>query len=210
MKRESSIGSRVAQRKRGFGIREEAPSPKRSKSRKTLIQNYTEEDITLIKSKFGHYQHHGTGNPLAKRAPSTPPRFAITNLAAIIANGLVGQVSSDSTPKLKTERGKDGSFWTCRLRIAGSYGWTGLVLPSDTKTDNPLPINKVVWFLVESPQEKELLEKIVCETDTIKWVEVKERVITVSQLAELARRDGDAMNLLQDNDIEPDASERPA
>lgn len=183
MKREDSIGARVAQRKRGWNFFADTP---RSRRKLNIQQEqYTDDDISVIKQVFGDYQHHGTGNPLNMRAPSTPSNQDVKTLAAIIQNGLVGQVSSNSTPKLKTERGKSGSFWVNRLRLAGSYGWTGLVLPKDCKTDNPLPIAKVKWFLVESLEEMELLKKILIESD--KWEEVRERVITVAQLAELAR-----------------------
>lgn len=196
MQRESSIGSRVSQRKRGFlqahGSSPPAPTARPTSRRKLTTTEYTQDDIAVIKEKFGHYQHHGTGNPLNQRAPSAPRDMAVTNLANIILNGMVGSVSSDSTPKLKTERGSKGSFWTCRLRLAGSYGWTGLVLPSDAKSDNPFPVQNVKYFLVEGPEEVKKLEEKVCDSE--KWHEVQGRVITVSQLAELARAGPGAMD----------------
>jgi len=203
MKRESSIGSRVAQRKRGlFATSQQenndstaaataSPPPSRSRRRLNIQkEEYTDDDIAIIKQTLGHHQHHGTGNPLAMRAPSSPGGFAVANLAAIIQHGQVGQVSSDSTPKLKTERGTSGaSFWTCRLRLAGSYGWTGLVLPEHAKTDNPLSIQDVTYFLVESLNDVNTVQQ---NLSMKKWNDVKERVVTVAQLAELARS-GNAM-----------------
>lgn len=210
MQCEESIGSRVSQRKRGFGSflnheqRQEqdtsssSPPPSaRPKSRRRLEvpQEYTSDDVFVIKETFGHYQHHGTGNPLAKRAPSSPPDFAVTNLAAIIQHGQVGKElstrSTDSTtPQLTTERGKsnDGAFWMNRLRLAGSYGWTGLVLESDASSSNPLPIAEIKWFLVESEEERTLLQEKLTQE---KWNQVQERVVTVSRLAEIARKGGD-------------------
>jgi hypothetical protein len=203
MERESSIGARVSSRKRGLLFlgggsddKESATdsSPPRPRSRRKLLQeqHYTDDDIQVIKKKFGHYQHHGTGNPLAKRAPSTPIEYAATNLANIIQAGHVGKALSErsSTPQLKTERGNasDGSFWACRLRLAGSYGWTGLVIKENAKTDNPLPIEEVQYFLVESNDEMNVLKSKLSEQ---KWKQVQERVITVKQLADLARATGD-------------------
>ena len=198
MDRNKSITSRVSQRKRESDFSPcnvERPSSRQRLKVSTSSAEAPQEspqkvdsaDIDIIKAKFGDYKHHGTGNPLALRAPSTPKDHAVTKLADIIKNGVVGQASSDSTPKLKTERGQDGSFWTCRLKLAGSYGWTGLILPKDCKTDNPLPIESVKWFLVEKPADAELLEKTLCESDRAKWDGVRERVITVGRLADLAR-----------------------
>jgi hypothetical protein len=188
MYRENSIGSRVSQRKRGFLSHppsvEAPPSPPKSR-RKLNTKEYTDNDVSIIKETYGDYQHHGTGNPLNQRAPSAPREMALTNLAAIIQNGSVGQESSNSTPQLKTERGNKGSFWTCRLRHAGQYGWTGLVLPQNAKSDQPFPIEHVSYFLLESASQ---VAKLKSQVSDLKWNEVKERVITVSQLAELAKR----------------------
>jgi hypothetical protein len=197
MERESSIGARVSSRKRGLFVlggsdgnddNNERPSPR--SRRKLLQENYTQDDVQVIKETFGHYQHHGTGNPLAKRAPSTPQDHAVTNLANIIQAGHVGKLAeSNSIPQLKTERGNasDGSFWACRLRLAGSYGWTGLVLQENAKTSNPLPIEDVQYFLVESNDEMNVLRSKLSKAQ---WKQVQERVITVKQLADLARASG--------------------
>lgn len=208
MERESNIDARVASRKRGLfslggGSDDErndnesnstaSPPPSQPRSRRKLLQeNYSQDDVEIIKEKFGNYQHHGTGNPIAKRAPSTPQEYAATNLANIIQAGHVGKLSeSNSIPQLKTERGNasDGSFWACQLRLAGSYGWTGLVLKEYAKTTNPLPIEDVQYFLVESNDEMNILKSKLSGT---KWKEVQERVITVKQLADLARASGDS------------------
>lgn len=193
MKRQESIGARVSQRKRSLRpslapFREARPN----KSRRRLVQEneYTNDDIEAIKKQFGHLQHHGTGNPLNQRAPSAVADLAISNLAAIISTGRLGQVpserSNDSLPQLATERGNsnEGSFWACRLRLAGSYGWTGLLLDENASTREPLPISEVKWFLVERDSDLTLLES---KLDDSHWQQVKERVITVRQLAQLAR-----------------------
>ena len=194
MRRQDSIGLRVSKRKRGFFAatsKQGNDGSSLSKSRRKLItvtEHYTDNDIEIIKQVYGHYQHHGTGNPLALRAPSSPKGFAVSNLANIIQDGHVGRLpSSDSTPKLKTERGASGSsFWTSRLRLAGSYGWTGLVLEENAKSNQPLPIQEVKYFLVESEEEINALQESLEQTH---WSQVKERVITVSQLAEQARHE---------------------
>lgn len=204
MESDSSIASGVSQRKRGAFPSQDVtrPSNRRRLQGSTVPstapqtsppRQNTSEDIEIIKSKYGGYQHHGTGNPLARRAPSSRTHLAVRNLAQIIQDGVLGQVhSSNSIPSLKTERGSsNGSFWTCRLELAGSYGWTGLVLPQDCKTNTPLPMEQVTWFLVDTSQEMELLKTTVCESDKQKWEQVQERVITVSQLAKLARGDND-------------------
>ena len=167
----------------------EGSSPsKSSRNLNTVTEHYTDDDIEIIKQVYGHYQHHGTGNPITSRAPSSPKGFAISNLVNIIQDGNVGNLySTDSTPKLKTERGTSGSsFWTCRLRLAGKYGWTGLVLEENAQSDQPLPIQDIKYFLVESEEEINALKKSLEQTQ---WDQVKERVITVSQLAEQARRE---------------------
>ena len=115
--------------------------------------------INTIKSKLGRYQHHGTGNPLAMRSPSTPKTLAVDNLAAIIQSGHLGADRRDlsgSIPQLRTERGqvKSGAFWVNRVELAGHYGWTGLILQSNVDTSTSLPISKCIWFLVEDEEQR--------------------------------------------------------
>ena len=54
-----------------------------------------QRQIDTIKSGLGRYKHHGTGNPLAIRSPSTPRTLAVDNLAAIIRSGHLGVDRSD-------------------------------------------------------------------------------------------------------------------
>jgi hypothetical protein len=152
-----------------------------------------DRDIAIIQDKLGQYQHHGTGNPLAVRSPATPRGLAVENLATIIREGVLGQPPTGSSPELKTERGKLGSFWTNKVRRAGGYGWTGLLLPENTDTSHPLPIELVAWFLVEDEQELDTLRRCLMEDDDAedKWRSVQDRVITVSGLAERLMRGGD-------------------
>lgn len=149
-------------------------------------------DIDTIKSKLGRYQHHGTGNPLAMRSPSTPKTLAADNLAAIIKSGHLGADRRDlsgSIPQLRTERGqvKSGAFWVNRVELAGHYGWTGLILQPDVDTSTSLPISRCIWFLVEDEAERTYLETLVTgeqnDAGTSRWNEVRDRVVTIEQLA---------------------------
>mmetsp|Transcript_40799 Transcript_40799/g.75507 ORF Transcript_40799/g.75507 Transcript_40799/m.75507 type:complete len:287 (-) Transcript_40799:238-1098(-) len=166
------------------------------------------QHIAIIKSKLGQHKHHGTGNPLALRSPTTPKTMAVDNLAAIICSGHLGQDSSNlsgSIAQLKTERGtaSEGSFWATAIELAGRYGWTGLILPPNTDTSEKLPISKVEWFLLETGEERERLEKLLRDpaeqehteggndserrhTNALgcKWDEVKDRVVVLKQLAD--------------------------
>ena len=146
--------------------------------------------IDTIKSKLGRYQHHGTGNPLAMRSPSTPKTLAVDNLAAIIQSGHLGADRRDlsgSIPQLRTERGqvKSGAFWVNRVELAGHYGWTGLILQPNVDTSTSLPISKCIWFLVEDEKERKYLETLVTgeQNDAGRWNEVRDRVVTIEQLA---------------------------
>jgi len=149
-------------------------------------------DIDTIKSKLGRYQHHGTGNPLAMRSPSTPKTLAADNLAAIIKSGHLGADRRDlsgSIIQLRTERGqvKSGAFWVNRVELAGHYGWTGLILQPDVDTSTSLPISRCIWFLVEDEAERTYLETLVTgeqnDAGTNRWNEVRDRVVTIEQLA---------------------------
>ena len=67
-------------------------------------------------------------------------------------------------PQLRTEQGMAGSsFWADRFRLAGQYGWTGLILPPDVDTSHPVPMDEVSYFLVETPQDKERLHQWLVE-----------------------------------------------
>uniref|UniRef100_A0A7S4MTW0 Uncharacterized protein n=1 Tax=Odontella aurita TaxID=265563 RepID=A0A7S4MTW0_9STRA len=159
----------------------------RSPSRRHLQANtdsrVSPSDIAIIKEKLGNYRHHGTGNLLARRAPGMPEGVAVRKLAAIIRTGALGESASDSTPKLKTEVGGAGSFWTHRLRHAGGYGWTGLILSVDVDSSRPLPVEQVCWFLVEDDKELEMLRSILLMEAGV-WESVRDRCIAVAQLAQ--------------------------
>jgi hypothetical protein len=149
--------------------------------------------IDTIKSKLGRYKHHGTGNPLAMRSPSTPRTLAVDNLAAIIRSGHLGVDRSDlsgSIPKLRTERGNvaSGAFWVNRVELAGHYGWTGLILQPNVDTSTSLPISNVYLFLVTDDEERIDLETLLKEEEgdrngKSRWNEVRDRVVTIEQLA---------------------------
>ena len=166
---------------------------KRRRSRRRQSAN----EIDVIRQYLGDCQHHGTGNPLAARSPTMPDNYAVIKLAEIIESGYVGQpfpsrgeysmsvsstASSDSLKavKLKTERGKLGSFWTSRLRLAGAYGFTGLILPPDTNSSKPFPIDQVLWFLLQTEEERQVLKSLVSKE---MWEKVEKRVVTTAQLA---------------------------
>jgi hypothetical protein len=176
--------------------------------RKILLldqQAKRDEDILMIQGKLGDYQHHGTGNPLAVRSPNTPKDYAVQNLAQIILSGVLGQSSSSSgatttnhtssTPRLLTERGSSGSFWTIRLSLAGQYGWTGLILAKDADSSKPLSVDdNILWFVVTNEEERKQLDQIVnkssssdAQSSNDRWEAVKSRVVTISQLADHAR-----------------------
>ena len=169
--------------------------------RRSRRQRSTSE-IDVIRHYLGDCQHHGTGNPLAVRAPTMPQHYAVKKLADVINNGFIGQRPSQSSStstlslnstnsttsgskqqmgfKLKTERGKLGSFWTTRLRLAGSYGWTGIILPKDADTSQPYPIDSASYFLVENDEELQLLQSLI---DPDIWPTIQSRVITTTKLA---------------------------
>lgn len=123
-----------------------------------------------------------------------PEHYAIRKLADVINDGHLGQSreslhsSPTSTgsnlsdvPTLRTQRGNStGSFWASRLRLAGAYGWTGIILPDDADTSQPFPISDALLFLVETDVERQLLESLI---DSERWQEVKDRVMTIRQLA---------------------------
>lgn len=152
-----------------------------------------QQDIATIQTKLGKHKHHGTGNPLAIRSPTTPKTMAVDNLAAIIQSGHLGQDRSDvsgSIPQLRTERGRAsmGSFWVSSVELAGHYGWTGLILRPDVDSSGALPISEVLWFVLETDEERQRLQEMLlgeqgAETPN-KWEEVRDRVVTLSQLAE--------------------------
>jgi hypothetical protein len=162
--------------------------------------NQSNLDVDIIRQKLGKHRHHGTGNPLALRSPRTPPDLAVRNLAAIIRNGSLGDLpKSDSTPTLKTRMGNtnDHSFWTNPVNKAGSYGWTGLIIPENADTSQAYPVEKVEWFLVENVEEYNRLQSIL-QDEVVKdddrtnsnntWETVKDRVVTIQQLAERLRQ----------------------
>lgn len=173
----------------------------RSPSRRKLPP----DPVEIIKEKIGSYQHHGTGNPLTVRSPETPQDLAVQNLAEIIRNGILGKAApsepsakataSESTNSLstltafKTERGSTGSFWTNKVRLAGAYGWTGLILQPDVDTSHPLPVVKdAVWFVVENEDELSKLRTLFIKWNNLEiWNSVKDRVVTVAQLAKQLR-----------------------
>jgi hypothetical protein len=181
-----SIASRVSQRKRrwrwGEGIQDDTVEQQQQKKKR-------DADICIIREKLGDYRHHGTGNPLAARSPTTPKDLAVRNLAEIIKNGVLGQPTSESTPQLKTQCGKSssGSFWKTRVRLAGRYGWTGIILPSDADCSKPFPVTeKASWFLVTDQNELVQLESLL-KGDVEKWKAARDRLVTISQLAERSR-----------------------
>jgi hypothetical protein len=158
-----------------------------------------EKDVEMIRTKLGDFKFHGTGNPLAMRSPTMPKTLAVDNLAAIIRSGHLGQEhnNSDSTPQLKTERGtnKEGSFWADRMRLAGKYGWTGLVLPPNADTSKRFPVSEVKWFLVETQEERNQLLSLLQQSseeagknDDASWVESSliDRIVTISELADIS------------------------
>jgi hypothetical protein len=155
-----------------------------SKRQRRINPNDGAEDISIIKQRFGNLKFHGTGNPLALRSPNTPETLAVDNLAVIIQSGYLGQENSDSTPQLKTEQGSTGgSFWADRVALAGQYGWTGVVLPSDANTSESFPVSDAVWFLVTNQKEMNRLKSEVCSANLQLWSEIKDRTVTIAQLA---------------------------
>lgn len=150
--------------------------------------SHRKSDIELLQDRLGDYQHHGTGNPLTVRSPTTPKDYAVRTLAHILNEGVLGQTLEESPSTkfvLKTERGKSGSFWTSRVRLAGSYGWTGIILPKDADTSQPFPIENASWILVEDHDELRLLKSLV---ETERWRRLKDRIVTTSTLAKRLRR----------------------
>ena len=169
-----------------------SPTPRTPRGRDRQIDPERQRHIDTIKSKLGRYQHHGTGNPLAMRSPSTPKTLAVDNLAVIIQSGHLGADRRDlsgSIPQLRTERGqvKSGAFWVNSVGLAGHYGWTGLILQPNVDTSTSLPISKCIWFLVEDEKERTYLETLVTgeqnDAGTYRWNEVRDRVVTIEQLA---------------------------
>ena len=178
--------------RRRLGVEKDwKPKDEESKlERATCIQNQRNMDLELIKEKLGNYKHHGTGNPLLVRSPTTPKDLAVRNLAGVIKNGvIVGLPTTNSTPKLKTEVGKNGeSFWTKRVCLAGSYGWTGLILPEDTDSSKPFPVEHALWILVQDSREYDNLKSLLLESDHgDKWETTMRKVVTISQLADQLR-----------------------
>ena len=167
------------------------PSLSRSPRARTppRIDPERQRQIDTIKSKLGRYKHHGTGNPLAVRSPSTPRTLAVDNLAQIIRSGHLGLDRSDlsgSVPKLRTERGNvnSGAFWVNSVELAGHYGWTGLILQPNVDTSTSLPISNVYLFLVEDDEERMHLESLLKDEDGgSRWNKVRDRVVTIEQLA---------------------------
>lgn len=182
----------------GEQVGQTATDEGRASSRQKLLA----EPVEIIKEKIGDYHHHGTGNPLVVRSPDTPPDTAIRNLAKIIRNGQLGATSSVpsagdasvdgstnsivTVSQFKTERGNIGSFWTNKVRLAGSYGWTGLILQPNVDTSMPLSVvEQAIWFLVENDDELSKLRALLLESNLLeRWNAVKDRVVTVAQLAE--------------------------
>eukprot|EP00977_Amphora_coffeiformis_P015050 scaffold4341_cov161-Amphora_coffeaeformis.AAC.4 len=178
------------------------PAATTTEGRPASRQKFLTDPVEIIKEKIGSHQHHGTGNPLAVRSPETPPDLAIQNLAEIIRNGTLGKatVSASSAEAaaeastnslstmaaFKTERGNTGSFWTNKVRLAGGYGWTGLILQPNVDTSYPLPVvENAVWFVVEHEDELTKLRTLVIEGNHLeRWNAVKDRVVTLVQLAE--------------------------
>jgi len=186
-------------RRAGGGTRSRPRPTASSSSSSSPSQGPRQQYIAIIQSKLAKHKHHGTGNPLAVRSPTTPKTLAIDNLAAIIQSGHLGQDRTDisgSIPQLRTERGRlnSGSFWVSSVDFAGHYGWTGLILPPDVDTSGALPISDVCWFVVETDEERGRLETLLLKgttgggesecADSTRWDEVKDRVVTLSQLAE--------------------------
>ena len=182
------------------GIATGVPSPSSPRARPSLsrsprartpprIDRERQRQIDTIKSKLGRYKHHGTGNPLAVRSPSTPRTLAVDNLAQIIRSGHLGLDRSDlsgSVPKLRTERGNvnSGAFWVNSVELAGHYGWTGLILQPNVDTSTSLPISNVYLFLVEDDEERMHLESLLKDEDSgSRWNKVRDRVVTIEQLA---------------------------
>ena len=165
------------------------PSLSRSPRTPPRIDPERQRQIDTIKSHLGRYKHHGTGNPLAVRSPSTPRTLAVDNLAAVIRSGHLGVDRSDlsgSIPKLRTERGNanSGAFWVNSVALAGHYGWTGLILQPNVDTSKSLPISKVYLFLVEDDEERMHLETLLKDEDGgSRWNEVRDRIVTIEQLA---------------------------
>ena len=176
------------------------------------------DDVSTLRSQIGRHKFHGTGNPLRVRSPTTSSSLAVENLARIVKSGRVGREGkeqSGSVLAFKTERGNKGAFWAESVEVAGKYGWTGVIMPPDAKTDQPFPVEMVVWFLVEDVAERDQLKKLL-ETGTNRgegveipreqptgfdprvsevkceecWEMVSDRVITVSQLADKLRGEG--------------------
>jgi hypothetical protein len=223
-----SIAERLKQRKQTWWKRHHrkpgisaaaagAPAIERPRSRRRLldtprseVNNYDDgnrnitcvaADVELIKEKLGVYKHHGTGNPLLVRSPTTPKDLAIRNLAGVIQTGVIGLPTSNSTPTLKTEVGKNSeSFWTNRVRLAGSYGWTGLILPEDADASKPFPVAQALWIVVQDDSEYDHLKALLLDASSgsngnAKWESTRRKVVTISQLADQLRkgRDGDAL-----------------
>ena len=70
------------------------------------------------------------------------------------------------------------------VALAGHYGWTGLILQPNVDTSTSLPISKVYVFLVEDEEERIHLETLLKEEDCgSRWSEVRDRVVTIEQLA---------------------------
>ena len=165
------------------------PSLSRSPRTPPRIDPERQRQIDTIKSHLGRYKHHGTGNPLAVRSPSTPRTLAVDNLAEIIRSRHLGVDRSDlsgSIPKLRTERGNvnSGAFWVNSVALAGHYGWTGLILQPNVDTSTSLPTSKVYLFLVEDNEERMHLETLLKDEDGgSRWNDVRDRVVTIEQLA---------------------------
>jgi hypothetical protein len=73
------------------------------------------------------------------------------------------------------------------VRLAGRYGWTGIILPSDADCSKPFPVTeKASWFLVTDQNELVQLESLL-KGDAEQWKSVRDRLVTISQLAERSR-----------------------
>lgn len=152
-------------------------------------------DVELIKERLGDCKHHATGNPLLVRSPTTPKDLAIRNLAGVIQSGAIGLRTSNSTPTLKTEVGRNSeSFWTHRVWLAGSYGWTGLILPEDADASKPFPVAQALWIVVQDDSEYNHLKELLLlgdassgSNENATWESIRGKVVTISQLADQLR-----------------------
>ncbi len=81
------------------------------------------------------------------------------------------------------------------MRLAGKYGWTGLVLPPNADTSKLFPVSEVKWFLVETHEERKQLISLLQQSSEeagklgdASWVESSliDKIVTISELANLS------------------------